>query len=93
MLEHLATGQPALTRAEKIQKAVSKVGFDWADSGAVLAKIKEEVAEITQSFLSTEIGNAATHLVRKYGNDAADTRALNQYIQLARTEQLKSTHG
>ncbi len=58
-----------------------------------LYSMTRKLPEITQSFLSTEIGNAATHLVRKYGNDAADTRALNQYIQLALTEQLKSTHG
>lgn len=58
-----------------------------------LYSMTRKLPEITQSFLSTEIGNAATQLVRKYGNDAADTRALNQYIQLALTEQLKSTHG
>lgn len=46
LLDEVAIGQPALTRAEKIQKAVAKVGFDWQSPHQVLLKIKEEVAEI-----------------------------------------------
>ena len=37
---------PALTRALKLQQKAGKVGFDWNDPRAVLAKIREEVAEI-----------------------------------------------
>ncbi len=58
-----------------------------------LYSMTRKLPEITQSFLSNEIGNAATQIVRKFGNDAADTRALNQYIQLSLIEQLKSIHG
>lgn len=58
-----------------------------------LYSMTRKLPEISQSFLSTEIGNAATQLVRKYGNDTADTRALNQYIQLSLVEQLKTIHG
>lgn len=39
-------GLPALTRAVDLQKAASKVGFDWNDPRAVLAKIREEADEI-----------------------------------------------
>lgn len=49
LLENLATGQPALSRAEKIQKAVSKVGFDWSDTRAVILKVREELDEIQQA--------------------------------------------
>lgn len=45
LLASVAAGQPALGRAEKLQKAASKVGFDWNDAGLVLAKIREEVEE------------------------------------------------
>jgi len=58
-----------------------------------LYSMTRKLPEITQSFLSNEIGNAATALVRKFGNDAADTRAFNQYIQLSLIEHLKSIHG
>jgi ATP diphosphatase len=37
---------PALTRALKLQAKAGKVGFDWSDPAAVLAKIREEAAEI-----------------------------------------------
>jgi ATP diphosphatase len=37
---------PALTRALKLQAKASKVGFDWNDAWAVLAKIREEAGEI-----------------------------------------------
>jgi nucleoside triphosphate diphosphatase len=37
---------PALTRALKLQGKAGKVGFDWNDARAVLAKIREEADEI-----------------------------------------------
>jgi ATP diphosphatase len=37
---------PALTRALKLQQKAGKVGFDWNDPRAVLAKIREEADEI-----------------------------------------------
>ena len=37
---------PALTRALKLQNKAGKVGFDWNDPRAVLAKIREEADEI-----------------------------------------------
>jgi len=37
---------PALTRALKLQEKAGKVGFDWNDPRAVVAKIREEADEI-----------------------------------------------
>ncbi len=37
---------PALTRALKLQEKAGKVGFDWNDARAVLAKLREEMDEI-----------------------------------------------
>jgi ATP diphosphatase len=37
---------PALTRAVKLQEKASKVGFDWNDPRAVIAKLREEIAEV-----------------------------------------------
>lgn len=58
-----------------------------------LYSMTRKLPEITQSFMATEVSNAATQIVRKFGNDAADSRALGQYIQLSLIEQLKSIHG
>jgi MazG family protein len=46
-LDGVTPALPALTRAEKLQKRAARVGFDWPDTGPVLAKIDEELAEIT----------------------------------------------
>ena len=36
---------PALTRAVKLQEKAGKVGFDWNDARAVIAKLREEIDE------------------------------------------------
>src|SRR5215212_582344 len=45
-LAGVPVGLPALTRALKLQQKAGKVGFDWNDPKAVLAKIREETQEI-----------------------------------------------
>ena len=45
-LSGVPTTLPALTRAVKLQQKASKVGFDWNDPRAVLAKLREEIDEI-----------------------------------------------
>jgi ATP diphosphatase len=45
-LAGVPVAMPALTRALKLQEKAGKVGFDWNDPRAVLAKIREEAAEI-----------------------------------------------
>jgi len=40
---------PALTRAVKLQEKASRVGFDWGDPRAVLAKIREEIDEVEEA--------------------------------------------
>jgi nucleoside triphosphate diphosphatase len=40
---------PALTRALKLQEKASKVGFDWNNAKAVLAKLREETQEIEEA--------------------------------------------
>jgi nucleoside triphosphate diphosphatase len=42
----IPVGLPALARALKLQAKASSVGFDWNDPRTVLAKIREEVAEL-----------------------------------------------
>ena len=45
-LSGVPPGLPALARALKLQQKASKVGFDWNDPKAVIAKIREETDEI-----------------------------------------------
>ncbi len=50
---------PALTRALKLQDKAGKVGFDWNDPKAVLAKIREEADEIEADLDAGKIPDAA----------------------------------
>ncbi len=45
-LAGVPVGLPALTRAAKLTARAARVGFDWPDATAVLAKLDEEVAEL-----------------------------------------------
>lgn len=51
-LSGVPIGLPALTRALKLQQKAGKVGFDWNDARAVLAKIREEADEIAAELAS-----------------------------------------
>jgi ATP diphosphatase len=53
---------PALTRALKLQSKAGKVGFDWNDPLAVLAKIREEADEIEAELAAGERGKAAAEV-------------------------------
>ncbi len=81
-------GLPALTRALKLQEKAGKVGFDWNDPLAVLAKIREETEEIAAELESgeadaarAEVGDllfAVVNLARHLGADPeAVLRATN----------------
>ncbi|MDM3869819.1 nucleoside triphosphate pyrophosphohydrolase [Porticoccus sp. W117] len=52
VLDDIPLGLPAVTRAQKIQKRASGVGFDWPDTAGVVAKINEEAAELQSAVTS-----------------------------------------
>lgn len=74
-------GLPALMKAAKLQKKAAKIGFDWPDATAVLAKIHEEIAELEAEYqrespqahrIDDELGDllfSVINLIRKDGRD------------------------
>jgi ATP diphosphatase len=83
---------PALTRALKLQQKAGKVGFDWNDPLAVLAKIREEADEIESAIRAgepkqsaAEVGDllfAVVNLARHLDADPeAVLRATNQKFE------------
>ncbi|AXJ97134.1 MULTISPECIES: nucleoside triphosphate pyrophosphohydrolase [unclassified Sphingomonas] len=48
-LDGVATGLPALLRAEKLQKRAARIGFDWPDADGPRAKVVEEIAEVANA--------------------------------------------
>jgi ATP diphosphatase len=53
-LTGLPAGLPPLMRALKLQQKASKVGFDWNDARAVIAKIREETDEIEAALTGSD---------------------------------------
>lgn len=49
VLDGVALGLPALTRAIKLQNRAARVGFDWPNADDVLDKIAEETAELVEA--------------------------------------------
>ena len=89
LLDGVSDGLPGLLRAEKIQKRAAKIGFDWNELPPVIAKIREELAEV-EAVLSDphkvedEIGDllfAVVNLARKLKVDGevALQRATNKF--------------
>jgi nucleoside triphosphate diphosphatase len=50
LMANVPIASPALDRALKIQGRAAQVGFDWPDKHPVLAKLKEELAELEIAF-------------------------------------------
>ena len=79
-LAGVTSALPALSRALKLQKRAARVGFDWDQAAAVLAKVAEESAELEEVMatgadpvrLRDEIGDllfTCVNLSRKLGID------------------------
>jgi ATP diphosphatase len=70
-MDGIAKTLPELTRAHKLQKRASRVGFDWTDPYGIFSKIEEELEEVRQVLndgqddarLQEEIGDALFALV------------------------------
>jgi nucleoside triphosphate diphosphatase len=88
VLDGVAMGLPALTRALKLQKRAARVGFDWPSTDEVLDKIIEEARELveardtlTKDEIAEEFGDlmfVMTNLGRHLGLDPeAVLRAAN----------------
>lgn len=88
LLDGVALGLPALTRAEKLQKRAARAGFDWPEVKGVVAKVHEELQEVERELergeaeaLQGEIGDllfSVVNLARHSGIDAEHAlRAVN----------------
>ncbi len=79
-LASLPEALPALMRAQKAQKKVARVNFDWPDATQTLAKVEEELREVRAAIVADsraekedELGDllfAVVNLSRKLNLDA-----------------------
>ncbi|PKG53057.1 nucleoside triphosphate pyrophosphohydrolase [Halomonas sp. MES3-P3E] len=79
VLDDVPRTLPALSRAAKLSKRAARVGFDWPDAKGVVAKIREELAEVEEALAAgdqqhaqEEVGDllfAVTNLARTLNAD------------------------
>jgi ATP diphosphatase len=62
VLDDIPLALPALSRAQKIQKRVSQVGFDWNDASSALVKIREELDELQEAIHQQQQANMEEEL-------------------------------
>ncbi|MFZ0658620.1 MAG: nucleoside triphosphate pyrophosphohydrolase [Candidatus Binataceae bacterium] len=97
---------PALMRAEKLGEKTRRLGMDWADARAVLAKVREELEEAENALargdlamLSEELGDlmlAAANVPRFIGTNPEEVlrRACDKFIaRFANVEHLAAARG
>jgi MazG family protein len=94
LLNQVPGALPALIRAVKLQRGAAGVGFDWATTDEVMAKVREEVGELEAEMahggdrerLEGEVGDllfAAANLARHLGLDpeAALRRGNDKFVR------------
>jgi len=62
LLDDIAVTLPALTRATKLSRRAARVGFVWPDIQAILAKLREEVAELEAEVAAGDAAKAREEL-------------------------------
>ena len=62
LVDDIPEALPALFRAEKMQRRVAKVGFDWKDISPVLDKVEEEFNEFREAILEGDNAHAGEEL-------------------------------
>ena len=62
LVDDIPANLPALFRAEKMQRRVARVGFDWTDMRPVLDKVIEEFNEFKEAILSGNQAHAEEEL-------------------------------
>jgi tetrapyrrole methylase family protein / MazG family protein len=62
LVDDIPDALPALFKAEKIQRRVAKVGFDWKDIKPVLDKVEEEFQEFREAIVKGDHENAEEEL-------------------------------
>ncbi|PKN34336.1 MAG: nucleoside triphosphate pyrophosphohydrolase [Deltaproteobacteria bacterium HGW-Deltaproteobacteria-19] len=82
LLDGIPRSMPALRKAQETGRRAARVGFDWTEAGAVLAKIREETLELEQAIaggtparMSEEIGDLLFSVVNLARHASIDAEA------------------
>lgn len=89
VLDGVAMGLPALTRAVKLQNRAARVGFDWPGAADVLDKLAEETAELVEA---REAADPA-HLAEEFGDLLFVMANLARHLEIDPEEALRNANA
>jgi len=78
---------PALTRAQRVGEKVSRVGFDWSDAKGSMAKVSEEIGELSRAI---ESGDRA-HVEEEMGDALFALVNLSRHLKVDAEGSLRGT--
>jgi ATP diphosphatase len=90
VLDDVATALPALMRAEKLQRRLSSVGFDWNSAEKVLDKIVEEAHEIVEARAS---GASPAEIAGEVGDLLFAVANLARHLKIDPEAALRTTNA
>ncbi|MES2985103.1 MAG: nucleoside triphosphate pyrophosphohydrolase [Pseudomonadota bacterium] len=88
ILADVPAALPALMRAQKLQGRAARVGFDWPDTRGVIAKIREELAEVEEALAA---GDAA-HTQEELGDLLFAVTNLARFVKADAEEALRQAN-
>ncbi|MFD1794396.1 nucleoside triphosphate pyrophosphohydrolase [Paracoccus aurantiacus] len=89
VLDGVALGLPALTRAIKLQNRAARVGFDWPGATEVLDKITEETAELVEARDTAD----PAHLREEFGDLLFVMANLARHLDIDPEEALRGANA
>ncbi|MDO5641820.1 MAG: nucleoside triphosphate pyrophosphohydrolase [Paracoccus sp. (in: a-proteobacteria)] len=89
VLDGVALGLPALSRALKLQNRAARVGFDWPEASQVLDKLAEESAELVEA---RDRGDRA-HLAEEFGDLLFVMANLARHLDIDPEEALRGANA
>jgi MazG family protein len=106
ILSGVPKGLPSIIKATRIQEKAKQVGFEWANSAQVLAKIEEEIAELKEVIatnnrieMENELGDVLFSIINyarfiKIDADAALERTNQKFItRFTKMEKIATDNG
>ncbi|MCE5972181.1 nucleoside triphosphate pyrophosphohydrolase [Sinirhodobacter sp. WL0062] len=89
VLDGVALGLPALTRAVKLQKRAARVGFDWPSTAEVIDKIIEEAQELNEARATL----GPSEIAEEYGDLLFVMVNLGRHLGIDPEAALRATNG
>ncbi len=89
ILEGIPRHLPALLRAERIQKKVARVGFDWDNTEEIAVKAREEVEEFIEALSSED----QERMIDELGDILFSIVNLARFVGLSPEEALTRTNA